>query len=278
MVERKASMISKEGNISINIKSQDVTWFNFLQYSRVTNSNYGGWNSKSYWIERALKKLSDDDFISKWTVNSIKSENPTPRKKDFMLNRKISGSRDAILKKLSMGFDLDQCSENDINTFISQNPTNFFNDYEIIGYEIPLSDEKDGQLKIDLLSFNTKNKGIGIIELKQSISPSNSPLIALIELFCYGIQLLKCKSDISKEIIQSNGQYIEEHLFENINLIIAAPVTYWKYWGFEDIKKNEIKDDFNKLIEIVNPVIMGKDSKFSLEFYKIKDDFSTEIL
>lgn len=275
MKKSEASMISKNGDILINIKNQDVTWFNFLQYSRATNSNFGGWNNKLYWIERALKILSDEDFISKWTVNSLKADNPIPRKKDFKLNREISGSREAILKKSEI--DIDQLSENEINTFISQKHKNSFNNYDIIGYEIPLSNEKDGQLKIDLLCLNTNN--IGIIELKQSNSPSNSPLMALVELFCYGIQLLKCKSDISKEIKQSNGQNIEEHLFKIINLIIAAPMAYWKYWDFETANNNEIKDDFKKLLEIVNPVIIEKTgSIFSLEFYKINDDFSTETI
>ena len=268
------SMISKDGDISINIKCKEVTWFNFLQYSRDTNSVFGGWNSKSYWIKSGLEILSGADFIRVWTNNSLSNDIPEPRKKDFMFNRKFSGRRDAIITK---GVEnIDHLSENDINAFLFIKNDPFF-DYNLIGYEIPLVDDKEGQLKIDLVGLNVRDNKIGIIELKQSNSPSNSPLFALVELLCYGIQLLKCKTNISKEMIQKNDQIIEEHYFNNINLLIAAPEMYWNYWGFVGNKKIEIKDYFNKLLEIINPVIIEKTgSSFYLEFYKINSDFSTE--
>jgi len=267
-------MISNDGDISIIIKCKEVTLFNFLQYSRVTNSVFGGWNSKSYWFDRGLKILSGNDFIQEWTNNSINNY-PEPRRNNFMFNRETSVRREDIVKKDAV--NLDNLSENDINTYLFFNKNNAFTDYKLIGYETPLVDDKEGQLKIDLLSLNVKDKRIGIIELKQSNSPSNSPLLALIELLCYGIQLMKCKTNISKEMIQKNGMFIEEHYFNITNLIIAAPEMYWNYWGYVDNNKNEIKDCFNKIIDIINPSIIEKTgSSFYLEFYKINSDFSTE--
>ena len=46
---------------------------------------------------------------------------------------------------------------------------------------------------------------------------------------------------------------------------------------YKDNNKNEIKDCFNKIIDIINPSIIEKTgSSFYLEFYKINSDFSTE--
>lgn len=200
------SMISKDGDISIKLKSKEVTWFNFLEYSRVANSVFGGWNNKSYWIKKGLKILSESNFIQEWTSNSFNNY-PEPRRNNFMFNREPSDRREDIVNKDVDKIDI--LSENDINTFLFFNKNDSFSDYKLIGYEIPLVNEKDGQLKIDLLSLDIKDNKIGIIELKQSNSPTNSPLLALVELFCYGIQLLNCKTYISKEKIKKYDMFIE---------------------------------------------------------------------
>lgn len=97
------SFIQEDGSLKIRIPpnekhvpSNEVTWFSFLDYTRSSNSHHGGWNSKSYWIERGLKRLAHlnetaigQGFLTDWTSASLAAEKPQPREDNFFLTASI---------------------------------------------------------------------------------------------------------------------------------------------------------------------------------------------
>src|SRR5207253_26236 len=104
---------------------------------------------------------------------------------------------------------------------------------ESIGYEIPLAAESDGQLKVDILAIGQDKSSLEIIELKKAKNKSDSPLMALTEAICYGIQAVRCQ-----DYLVSDPHLIEKSVFKahfkSIRLILAAPNAYWISWNWND--------------------------------------------
>ena len=213
-------MIGGDGSLRVPAKS--VTWFQFLQLSRLTNSEQGGWDSLSHWETRGLEKLLNAEPLQAWTRNSLHSKTrPVPRKKNFRFNERQSGRGSSFMtaaaKNLTVG--IDKLNENQLNSLLfHQNKLQVWG--RLIGYEIYLADEAENQLKIDLLG---KGEGfISIVELKQGKNRGHSPLMMLTEVICYAIQLIRCKAGLQAEY--------EFGDFQTIRLNLAAPDTYWNYW------------------------------------------------
>ncbi len=265
------NMITTEGDLKLLIKSTNVTWFNFLQYSRITNSLNGGWNFKSYWEDRGIKFINDHDFIRKWTKQSLEeSISPKPRNNSFKFERGLSEDRNECMKK-EIKTPLSQKSENAINAEIFSKQKNIYPDHGIMGYEIPLAADSDGQLKIDLLSYDKKNNNIGLIELKQADNHNDSPLMGFIELICYGIQIIKCKNNMLKELSEQNNN-INDKSFNFIKLILASPDAYYKYWNFND----ENKISFGKIISSINEETIKRNTTFGIDCICIDNAFKNK--
>jgi hypothetical protein len=249
------SMIGNDGGLRVPAKR--VTWFQFLQLSRVTNSKLAGWNSWKHWKERGLNILAEPKILHAWTANSIslaKNARPTPRHSDFMFDRQFSESRKAVKKG----------SENFLNAKLFASGTRFPGSGEIIGYEIPLAAEAEGQLKIDLFGFGEGVDGgfVSIIELKKAGNKSDSPLLALTETICYGIQMIRCKNYLLKDKVLQNKGIGGAHL-NNIHLILAAPEAYWEHWAGKDWAGGEIENRMRGIVSSVSNAL-GQGHTFSL--------------
>jgi len=257
----KQTTIGEDGSILLPGKA--VTWFEFLEISRLTNSDYGGWNSKSFWFERGLNRLSPE-IIYQWTVNSLSDKAlPKPRKKDFKLERADTTARleaeQSGIKSLNDS-GINKLTENKLNAVLHTKdywPCAWGN---FLSYEVPLADESDGQLKIDLLG--TGDKSLSIVELKQAKSPSNTPLMALIEAICYSIQIIRCKSNLPNK----------HQSFETIRIILAAPEAYWNQWRSKNHPEWSPRTWSPKLAAIVAAVNhkLPEDVKLSLELYSLE--------
>ena len=254
------STIGDDG--SILLPSKAVTWFEFLAISRLTNSDYGGWNSKSYWLERGLNRLSTE-IVYKWTENSLSEKAlPKPRKRDFKLERAETAARleaEQSGTKSLMDSGINDLTENKLNAVLHTKDHWPCAWGSFLSYEVPLADESDGQLKIDLLG--TGDKSLSIVELKQAKSPSNTPLMALIEALCYSIQIIRCKKNLPDK----------HQAFERIRIIIAAPEAYWNQWNSKKHPEWSPKMWLPTLADIiaaVNQKLPGE-VKLSLEMYSL---------
>ena len=270
-----------DGNLRVRIPCGKVRWIDFLTYSRLLNSREGGWDFKSTrkggglqrWKADGLERLVEADFIEfveQWTGNSLKNPKayPRPRPNDFRLGRDFTNDR----KRAAASCDpnkIGTCSENSLNARLFQNHgvfpsgetmtcgTNPFSG-PLLGYEVPLCDDSDGQLKIDLLACDQITRQLEIIELKQASNANNSPLMALIEGICYGLQLWRCRVEFSKES-RDTAKRLEDSRFElklddfkTLQLTIAAPRDYWKSWGCTDNEAKTVMGQMEQILAAVN--------------------------
>ncbi len=153
------------------------TWFRFLQLSRAIKGKRGGWNKKTHWSKRGLDRLAPGGrpaaFLTKWTETSLLIDvPPKPREGDFQF-----GLRLADLKKGERGGSgsPSEGSENAINWRLAQNLHRLGQSFS---YEVPLADDSNGQLKVDLMIFHGEGR-VEIIELKGT---SRNPNISIIKL------------------------------------------------------------------------------------------------
>ncbi|MDF9833403.1 hypothetical protein M2103_001627 [Ereboglobus sp. PH5-5] len=244
------SMILENGSLKIHLPKDEVTWFAFLQLSRLVNSTQGGWDSKTNWINRGLHILASDhyiEFIKKWTKNSLKLSNknsPKIRTSDFKIEDRNKALKEG--KRGSEGMPK-AGTENQLNwnlcTYLFEK--NKEQRYTFT-YELPLAEEQEGQLKSDIVAFIPDSNLVEIIELKRGNS-SNSPLMALVESICYTLQLLRCWEHISKDESIKWGQPEKP---KTINIILAAPKEYWEKCKDEE----STPENFNQLNKIVSAV------------------------
>jgi len=245
-------MIGDDGELFVPAKA--VTWFQFLQLSRLTNSEEAGWNSKSYWVERGLGRLSKP-ILQRWTKNSLASNvRPKPRTTSFCFGRKMSDQREATREG----------SENFLNAKLFMDETPLPGAGKFLGYEIPLAAESNGQLKIDLLGHGNDAGAafISIVELKKAGNQKDSPLLALTEAICYAIQVIRCKEALLKDAALREKGITAAH-FQNIRLILAAPKEYWEYWGGKN-SENQLREIVDSVSSAVSTEV-GQAHKFSLQ-------------
>lgn len=256
-------MITKEGKLRAIVPPNRVTWFSFLQLSRVLNSRNGGWNSKKYWKERGLNVLASArepaGFLETWTLNSLQdSALPPPRKSDFMFDRPLSDARQSARDSHRRI----QANENHLNTWLFERGS--LDDAQFVGYEIPLASQSEGQLKVDLLAVNQGK--CSIIELKQASNKMDSPLMALTEVICYALQVARCKKYMASELTPAlRMKNLPEPSSEQIELVIAAPGGYWKEWcGSPDGPSDETKEAMEAVINGVNSGLSPKGPSLQL--------------
>jgi len=215
------SIIQDDGGLRLILQKENVTWFSFLQASRVPNSNEGGWNSRTYWVKRGLELLcrnkEPEEFVTEWTKSSLASKaKPLPRTKNFMLRERKAAAVDGRRGKNETPA---RGTENALNWSI------FLKTYtgSDMTYELPLAADKSGQLRADLVVFSKTGKCVEIIELKENIA-SGTPLMALTESICYALQLLRCWEALKPEV--NNVFEIKFDILNKIHLVLAAP-DYW---------------------------------------------------
>lgn len=259
-----------DGNLHVIIPSKEARWIDFLIYSRLLNSPKGGWDFKSTWKVDGLERLADAEFIERWTDNSLRAQKtyPRPRTSEFKFARDFTVERrnaaDSCATKPIGG-----CSENSLNARLFQNHgvfssrgamtcgTNPFTG-PLLGYEVPLCDDSDGQFKIDLLACDQIARRLEIIELKQASNTNNSPLMALVEGICYGLQLWRCSKELSREsrdtakrLNDPRFELAPEH-FNVMQIIIAAPSQYWDYWDCPNGGDEVVKDRMDEILKAVS--------------------------
>lgn len=273
------SIIKPDGNLNISIQAYKVTWFKILEISRVTNSEDGGWNFVSDWRSRGLdviSNLASVGTLSQWTIESLfENEARLPRNKSFQLNRDLSVNR-GNLSATKTTFHI--VSENSLNFALFS--MREFHGINLLGYEIPLTNAQKGQLKIDLFGMGS-DESLQIIEIKDA-DGGDSPLMAFIELVCYGIQILRSKQYLMKEAFSKGDGcppcIFSEHCFEQIGLNMAAPQDYWKKWLREprsrkqlsqetlEEKKSKLSVIFQNIIDSINKTEgLGAQFSFSLQ-------------
>jgi hypothetical protein len=252
-------MIETGGGLSITLKPRDVTWFNFLGYSRATNSKNGGWNFKgqkdSYWRMRALEILANSasNATKIWTLNSLsddeKMENPRKRTGDFMLARGESLQR-LELEREWTAKPLCKWSENALNfaLYIGKIPAP---GVQFLGYEVPLCQDSEKQLKVDVLGYSSSPASMEIFELKKSENRGDSPLMALVEAICYAIQLHRCGDSILKAAKEAAPDIKNEH-FSKMKITLAAPQEYWEYWKPKGTDMEDIMKQMRQIVQQVN--------------------------
>jgi hypothetical protein len=220
------SMITPEGDLNLNIPRGELTWFQFLAFSRAATSTVEGWNSLSYWRERGLTILAKANFLEQWTSNCFAKDTlPSPREGSFKLDRPLSQERRETLplKKEALA----TMSENGLITSLFFKRPEKLGKWNLLGFETPLAKTRVGQLKADLFGVSAERKAIGIIELKKATNQTDSPLMALTEAICYGLQTIRCKDLLTVEL-KRLGVQLQENW--NLELKIAAPEDYWDYW------------------------------------------------
>ena len=265
------SFITADGGLNVCLDATEVSWFDFLWYSRRKTSDKGGWNSKSYWRERGVSRITGNAsvFLKDWTINSLLQDGaflPIPRDAKFMFDRSLSERRSNL--EVSLGKHkcaIENATENELNYALYNRGFGKFKHLEwveLLGFEIPLAQERDGQLKVDLFGISSTGDAIEIIELKKA-NGTDTPLMALTEAICYGLQTLRCKDSLMREA------NLGEPVFKKINLTILAPPAYWTQWdsksGINAALQN-INKDLQVIIEQVNAAIGDQkiDSKLVL--------------
>ncbi|WCL48886.1 hypothetical protein [Leptospira sp. GIMC2001] len=248
-------MIEDQGNLVVNIKEKDMNWGEFMYYSRHTNSNYGGWNNKSHWMKMVDFLSGKEEILKIYTEQSFSKPMRDVRKEKFMLDREDSEQRKNVSNSNISDIDENSLSYRLFSSLGNESKK----EIRPLGYEIPLSSESDGQLKIDILGYNQSEKALEIIELKKGKNQTDSPFFAYIEALCYGIQLFHCQENIRKEM-----ENLQDVNFDNINLTIAAPEVYYTYW-----KEDGSIDKIKKINELINRSIPDKKPFFNLKIQKV---------
>lgn len=251
----KESFFGNDGRLSVHIPAANVRWIDFLTYSRLLNSKQGGWDFKEHWETRGLGPLSEAcGYLETWTQNSVNAQYPKPRRGEFNFRRDMSARRVATANKA-----IDKvatCCEHALNGRLFQKygiedpPDNSpFGETRLLGYEIPLCAEANEQFKVDLIGLDTC---VTLIELKQAGNKSDSPLLALVELICYALQLKRCEQYLRCEM-----PTLTEGHFQNVRLIIAAPEGYWHHWLTEENQKKSVRGRMEKIMAAVNTATKG---------------------
>lgn len=229
------SIIQSDGSLRIILRHENVSWFDFLGYSRTSRARDSGWNSQRYWIPRGLDVLSRNisSTVSHWTENSLAPEaKPLPREGKFMLDRTHTLARLALPEIETV----EVVSENALSFhtfkkyFAASGNERLLGKINLIGYEVPLGRTKTGQLKVDLLGVSSEPVlALEVIELKNADNTGDSPLMALTEAVCYALQILRCKDALLRELRVSRPAETEM-IFRKINLHLMAPERYWNLW------------------------------------------------
>ena len=120
---------------------------------------------------------------------------------------------------------------------------------------------------MDLLACDFTARQLDIIELKQAKNTSNSPLMALVEGICYGLQLWRCRNAILKEG-KGAGLKLRPDDFKTLNLTIAAPEKYWHYW---QCTGEQAKDVVKKMKTILTEVNKAKKLRGAEAVLKLRD-------
>lgn len=107
------------------------------------------------------------------------------------------------------------------------------------------------------------------MELKQARNTGDGPLMAFVEVLCYGLQAIRCKNELLSELqkIPAVRSEITAKSFDKTRLIIAAPDVYWKNWR----KADEVKRDFDVLIKVKEDLEVLKDAINYSDKLKEKD-------
>lgn len=248
----KPRFFKDDGSLQVRVPPRAARWIDFLTYSRLCNSTdeEGGWNNKKLWMDTGLIPLSENKpVLALWTQNSLADSKtyPRPREEDFKLGRDANGfSKERSAAESKFGNrSIEAWSENSINARLFKKfaPPNAvhcspFPLMSLLAYEVPLCDDADGQMKVDLLALRKRDDvfHVALIELKQANSPANSPLLALVECICYALQVTRCRTYLIRESKKESRKrphltkLTDEH-FKRISLVIAAPQLYWKYWN-----------------------------------------------
>jgi hypothetical protein len=141
----------------------------------------------------------------------------------------------------------------------------------LLAYEVPLCDAREGQLKIDLLACGQSAPRLEIIELKQA-NGHDSPLMALVECICYGLQLWRCREEFRKECgkIEDRSVELQVEDFKNMQLTIAAPQQYWDYWECTGNEAEQIRGQMQQILDAVSEAKNSNGPKFNLnDFFLI---------
>lgn len=269
MKEERKSMIKDDGALLVSVPANKATWFDVLTYTRVTNSNNGGWNSKTHW-ENSLTQLHDKpEILENWTNNSLelsRNNDPKPRTMGFRFGRDPSGKHDTVAG-IIVENGITEASENTlIRALYERTLIQGKKEIKLLGYEIPLSSESTGQLKVDLYGWSKDEGGrIEIVEMKKAKNAGDSPLFAFTELICYTLQSIRCWNDLEKEIPKTPD--MPEQLLNaplpSFGLTIAAPEEYWNYWGSQE-------DRLNRLTVSINSALRKSKYKGSEVFFSQK--------
>lgn len=255
------SFITSDGGLKVCLEAREVTWFEFLWFSRGITSTDGGWDSKSNWWEWGVQKLigTAPESLELWTKNSLKKTSlPRPRSGSFMLDREHSDRR-CDLKQSFSEKTVENATENELSYALYEGGLGKLKplaDTRLLGYEIPLAGDSEGQLKVDLFGISAIDDAIEIIELKRARNQTDSPLIAFTEAICYALQTLRCQESLLNELKLKGC----EKAFGQINLKILAPASYWKYWSYLPGTKLDpvtIRRNFQIILDRVNVGIVG---------------------
>ncbi|HEV7404404.1 MAG TPA: hypothetical protein VGO11_15800 [Chthoniobacteraceae bacterium] len=249
--ELAIGMIEVDGTLRVRLPAEEVSWFDFMYFSRATNSTHGGWDMKSHWRERGLQPLIDDNatFLPQWTKNSLQESGnylPTPRKSGFMFKREESERRSGLMFKT-----VGTSSENELNYALFMKLLPGVPEVELLDYETPLCGDSEGQLKADLFGVSDNGKVLEIIELKKANNHGDSPLFALTEAFCYALQTLRCGKALWKEFEQAHPGRLSES-FDRIGLTLLAPAEYWSYWCDGSDQPGALEGELQKIVAQVN--------------------------
>lgn len=259
-----------DGSLQVTIPTKTVRWIDFLAHSRLVNSQKGGWDFKTTWKTDGLQQLFDAEFLKQWTNTSLDDSKtyPRPRPNDFKLGREFTKER-ANAAASCDSRRIAYCSENSLNARLFQNygippsgertscDANPFSG-PLLAYEVPLCDDSDGQLKIDLLASDLVREQLEIIELKQAANRGNSPLMALVEGICYGLQLWRCRKAFRVESeglvlpLKAKEFALKPAHFQKLNLTIAAPRQYWSHWECVGAEAEVVKGKMRGILTKLN--------------------------
>lgn len=243
-------MIDPSGALNVHLPVDEVNWFEFLYFSRATNSTRGGWNFKEHWQTSALRRLTGENahFLRIWTENSLDESDrslPTPRTSSFMFDRKNSMERGNLVREIEA-----IRTENELNYALFTGAIGI-GGVQLVGYEIPLCEDSEGQLKADLFGVSGDGDVLEIFELKKATNHGDSPLFALTEAICYALQTLRCGKALLSELDRKHRGCLRES-FSRVHLTLLAPSKYWDYWCGDQDGRTAVEREFQKIIEQVN--------------------------
>jgi hypothetical protein len=269
-MKQPPTFFRSDGSMHVTIPCKAVRWIDFLANSRLVNSQKGGWDFKTTWKTEGLQQLLDAEFLGQWTDTSLDDSKtyPRPRPNDFKLGREFTSERTAAAA-LCDPRRIAYCPENSLNARLFQNygippsgdrtrcDDNPFSG-PLLAYEVPLCDDSDGQLKIDLLACDLTREQLEIIELKQAANTGNSPMMALVEGICYGLQLWRCRKAFRVESeglalpMKAKEFALKPAHFKTLNITIAAPDEYWIYWQCTGDQAKEVMKKMEQILAKVS--------------------------